>query len=494
MILRPKPSKPQKPELPNKLPLEKLLAEPPFGAIPIAIVQHCEAVPLGVMVRGTLEWLLDKPTLDLLFQEHAPDHYTRELTIHALVGLLIQVSVGQRKSVYAAFKADQATMDPIITASAAALYGKLGRLPLAVSEAVVRHSAQRCTLLLDLTPRVRCEPLPGYRMRVLDGNVLSGTEHRLTPLRHWLNACLPGKSLVVYEPGSGLVTDVVLCADAYTQERALVTHLLPRIAARDLVLSDRNFCTTRYVFGVHRQDAFMIVRQHKRNLPCTPVGKLKKCGQTDTGKVYEQRVQATDTQTGETLILRRIELRLFEKTRDGERTLALLTNLPEEVPAVYIAQLYLERWTIEKHFQFLTQSLKCELPGLGQPQAALFGFAMAVVAGNALAVMRGSIRSVHGSKAEAEISGYYLADEIAHDYRTLLKYMPAEQWIGWRTLTVEAMARLLLAVTQYVNLKALTRSKRGPKKPPKIKPVYDRKHKHYSTHRLLNELEQEDSC
>jgi hypothetical protein len=27
---------------------------------------------------------------------------------------------------------------------------------------------------------------------------------------------LPGKSLVVYEPGLGLVTDLVLCEDAYT--------------------------------------------------------------------------------------------------------------------------------------------------------------------------------------------------------------------------------------------------------------------------------------
>ena len=483
---------PRKPHPPD--PLEKLLLEPPFCDIPIAVVQHAQAVPLGVMVRGTLEWLLDQPTLELLFQQQAPDHYTRELTIAALVGLLIQVSVGAYRSVHAAYKADQATNDPTITASAAALYGKLGRLPPAVSEAVVRYSAQRCTQLLGLMPRLRNEPLPGYRMRVLDGNVLAGTDPRLTPLRRWLNACLPGKSLVVYEPGLGLVTDVVLCVDAYTQERALLTQIVARLVAQDLLIADRNFCTTRYVFGVHRQKALVIVRQHKRNLPCQPVGQLKKCGKTDTGEVYEQRVQATDPETGETLTLRRIEVRLYKKTRDGERTIALLTNLPDEVSAVQIAQRYLERWTIEKHFQFLTQSLHCELPGLGQPQAALFGFAMAVVAGNALAVVRGSIRAVHGREAEGGVSGYYLADEIGHDYRTLMKYLPAEQWVGWRDLAPQAMARLLLAVGQHVNLKALTRSQRGPKKPPKVKPVYNKKHKHYSTYRVLNELQPEDSC
>jgi len=120
-----------------------------------------------------------------------------------------------------------------------------------------------------------------------------------------------------------------------------------------------------------------------------------------------------------------------------------ITLVPDDVSAVDIADTYLVRWTIEKHFQFLTQSLHCELPGLGQPRAALFGFAMALVAGNALAVVRASRRSVHGVAAEAEVSGYYLADEIAHDYRTLMKYVPADQWLGWRHLPAAAMARLL---------------------------------------------------
>ena len=128
----------------------------------------------------------------------------------------------------------------------------------------------------------------------------------------------------------------------------------------------------------------------------------------------------------------------------------------------------------------------------GKTQAALFGFAMALVAGNALAVVRGSIRAVHGNEAEEELSGYYLADEISHDYRTLMKYMPAEQWTGWRGLAPAAMSRLMLAVAQHVNLEALTKSKRGPKKPPTVKPVYSKKHKHYSTCRLLKDLQPED--
>jgi hypothetical protein len=483
------PPKPRQPD-----PLEKLLTQSAYAGIPSALVQHGQAVPLGVMVRGTLEWMLDEATLEKLFQEHAPEQYTRELTVSALVGLLIQVSAGTRASVYAAYTADQAEPQPTIGTSHQAVYAKMARLNPAVSAAVVRHSAACCGRLLGLMPRARAEPLAGYRMRVLDGNVLTGTHHRLTPLRCWLNACLPGKSLVVYEPGLALVTDVVLCEDAYTQERLLLTEILPRVQANDLFVADRNFCTTRFVFGVHRQQAFVLVRQHRRNLPCQALEPLKRCGQTATGAVYEQRVQVADAENGTTLSLRRIEVRLFDKTRDGDRSIAVLTNLPDAVSALDIAEMYRARWTIETHFQFLTQSLHCELPGLGQPRAALFGFAMALVAGNALAVVRASIRSVHGEAAEAEVSGYYLADEIAHDYRTLMKYLPADQWPGWRELSPVAMVQLLRTLAAHVNLKALTRSRRGPKKPPHQKPVYDKKHKHYSTARLLKGLEQDDSC
>jgi Transposase DDE domain len=483
---------PPKPKPPD--PLARLLALPAYASIPIAILPHGQAVPLGVMVRGTLEWMLDEATLEQLFREHAPEQYTRELTLNALVRLLLQVSAGTRASVFAAYQADQALDEPTITTSYQALYGKLGRLGPEVSAAVVRHSAARCGHLLAAMPPARSEPVPGYRVRILDGNVLAGTDHRLTPLRRWLHACLPGKSVVVYEPGSGLVTDVVLCEDAYTQERALLTQLLPGVQPEDLFVADRNFCTTRFVFGVHQRQGFVLVRQHRQNLPCRPLGSLKKVGQTRTGVVYEQHVQVTDPEDGTTLRLRRIEVRLVEKTRAGDRTIALLTNLPDAVSALDIANTYLVRWRIETHFQFLTESLHCELPGLGRPRAALFGFAMALVAGNALAVIRGSIRCEHGVAAEAEVSGYYLADEIAHEYRTLVKYLAADQWLGWRELSARVLVRLLRTLAAKVNLKALIRHTRGPKKPPRQKPAYDQKHKHYSTSRLLKGLQQMDSC
>lgn len=483
MRLRPPPEKPDPLDQ-----LDRLLQQSAFEPISISLVPHCQAAPLGVQVRGLMEWFLNGPEMERLFHEHADDHYTRQLTIAALVGLMTQVSSGLRPSVHAAYKADRAAPVPTITTTYQAVYGKLGRMNPKATAALVRFSAERLRPLTDLLPPAADE-VPGYRLRILDGNVLTGTDHRLKPLRKLLNACLPGKSLVVYEPASGLVTDLVLCEDAYSQERALLVDLLPRVRAKDLIVADRNFCTTRFVFGVAANQGYFLVREHATNVPWEAVSKLKKCGTTATGDVYEQTVRVTDPETGATMDLRRIEVRLFEKTRDGERVLSLLTNLPPELSAVELANLYRKRWTIETHFQFLTQSLHCEVTGLGKPRAALFMFAMALVAGNALAVVRGSLRQAHGREAEAEVSGYYLAKEMAMSFGAVTLYTTDLDWSGWRNLTPRNLVRLLTAIAANVNMKLLTRSKRGPKKPPAEKPVYDKKHKHFSTARLL-----EDSC
>ena len=138
------------------------------------------------------------------------------------------------RSVFAAYTADQAATTPTISTSYQALYGKLGRIDPNLSEAIVRFCAEKLRPILKELPRADEPILPGYRTRILDGNVLTGTDHRLSALRQWLNACLPGKSLVVLEPDLGLISDLVLCEDAYTQERALVEYILERVRAQGL--------------------------------------------------------------------------------------------------------------------------------------------------------------------------------------------------------------------------------------------------------------------
>ena len=61
---------------------------------------------------------------------------------------------------------------------------------------------------------------PGYRVRILDGNHLGDCDKCHLPLRDFRGAVLAGQSLIVYDPGTSLVVDLVLCEDAHSQERA----------------------------------------------------------------------------------------------------------------------------------------------------------------------------------------------------------------------------------------------------------------------------------
>ncbi len=103
----------------------------------------------------------------------------------------------------------------------------------------------------------------------------------------------------------------------------------------------------------------------------------------------------TDPETGEEMTVRRITVELDKPTRDGEKEVHLLSNVPEEdgiiadvegVTALTLAKLYLERWLLETAFKTLTVHLRCEPNTLGYPPAALFAF----LRGNRLLQLGGS--------------------------------------------------------------------------------------------------------
>ena len=119
------------------------------------------------------------------------------------------------------------------------------------------------------------------------------------------------------------------------------------VAAKDLWIADRNFCTTDFLFGIARRGGSFVIRQHASTLHWEFVGKRRACGRIDTGKVFEQTIRAAND-TGEILIQWRVTVLLDQPTRDGETELHLLTNMPvKDARAKVIADLYRRRWTIE---------------------------------------------------------------------------------------------------------------------------------------------------
>ena len=437
--------------------------------------------PLSVMAQGVMENALNPRIVDQLFEDVAQKQYTNKLLFSSIVDLMSVVVCRIRPAIHAAYQAHAETVDATIEA----VYDKLDRTETAVSAALVHSTAERLAPVIDAMDGARPDWLPGYRVRILDGNHLAGTEHRIKELRTIRAGALPGQALVVLDPRLMLATDVVLCEDGHAQERSLLDQVLAIVAAKDLWIDDRNFCTTNFLFGIARRGGSFVVRQHASTLHWEFVGKRRACGRIDTGKVFEQTIRATND-AGEVLFLRRVTVVLDQPTRDGEAEIHLLTNVPaKDARPRSIAELYRKRWTIETAFAELEATLNGEVNTLGYPKAALFAFCVALVSYNVLSTLKAALRSVHGEAVVAEdVSGYYVADEIQMTHRGMMIAIPEDEWVVFHDLTPVELAGVLVRLARSVSLPKLRKHPRGPKK-PKPKKQSGAKIKHVATAKIL---------
>lgn len=453
-------------------------------------VRFAQFSPVTVMMRGILEYAFPPKRLDELFREHACQQYEDELLFSTVVDTLALAVNGVRKSVNAAYKARQDDFQVSVTA----LYDKLQGVETQVSQALVRESAARLVPLVQALGAETGPLLKGYRVKIIDGNHLTGTDHRLTETRRLHSSPLPGQALVVLDPQLRLMIDVFPCEEAYAQERSLLDQVAPTASPGDLWICDRNFCGTRFVFGLHRRGASFLIRQHATTLWGKQlIGRRIKVGRCKTGMVYEQLMKIHDPEESDPerreLTVRRITIQLDRPTEQGEIEVHLLTNVPAEAAdAITLAELYRQRWTIENAFQELGQALRSEVNTLCYPKAALLAFCVAVSSYNVLSVLKAAVRSAKRDPSLLqELSGYYLGEEIAATYHGMMIAIPPRQWIKtFATLTAEQMATLLKHLAHNVDVTRYKKNKRGPKKPPPKRKGGIRE-KHVSTARLLEQ-------
>ena len=83
-------------------------------------------------------------------------------------------------------------------------------------------------------------------------------------------------------------------------------------ARRPSIVADRNFCTSKFLFGLARRGAYFVIRQHASTLTWKLRGKRRRVGRLATGVVHEQGMELHFQ--GETLSVRRVTLVLEVRT------------------------------------------------------------------------------------------------------------------------------------------------------------------------------------
>jgi hypothetical protein len=243
--------------------------------------RFAQKTPITVMLRATLENAFTARALDDIFANAAQRQREGELLFSTVVSLLTLVVWRQKNSVSEAYKHAQDDFE----VSLRSVYNKLNGTETQVCRALVREPAGKLVEVVDELSN-RKPLLKGYRTRIIDGNHLTSTDHRLKALRRTRSGPLPGQTLAVLDADRMLITDLFCCEDGEAQERRLFPEVVPAAEPGQLWIADRNFCTTQFFFGLAQRGASFLIRQHASTLVWEKETRQQRVGRSDSGVIY----------------------------------------------------------------------------------------------------------------------------------------------------------------------------------------------------------------
>lgn len=441
-----------------------------------------QQAPAALLFRGMVAWVFSDERLEEIFRQFKERQVESELLFSTMIRLLTRVVVGSKRSVNAAF----VDMKQEVGVSSQALYDKLSGVELPVSEALVRVPVESLMKIVKRTRIIYDDPIPGYRTYVIDGKRLDGTEHRLKETRSITNAPLPGTGVAVLDMQHRLFVDIALDEDAHACERKVLKRMIPRLEKGALYIQDRNFSDGPLIDQYCKAKAYFLVRQHRRSPVWQATGPLENKGvDARGGKVSEQASQVK-LPDGSWKAVRRVVIKLATPTRNKDKEISVLTNLPPKVTAVQIANGYAKRWTVETCLGHLAQALKAEINTLAYPRAALVGFAVGLVVFNIISTLQTLLLKYARCQEKPKLSKYYLACEIAETMRGLEIMTDQADWRRVARMTFNQFYQWAKRIAQRAQLQKYKSTTRGPKRSPPTRRTINNS-THISTYKILQQ-------
>jgi hypothetical protein len=374
--------------------------------------------------------------------------------------------------------------------SVQAFYGKLRRLPVALSEAFLAEGAVRLRSWLPQRPYAEAPPsLRDFRILIFDGKTFKHAAKRLKPLREHPGAGLGGRALVAMELATGLLVGMAAREDAHVNEALLVPDLLQQVRQHvdgpRLWVADRQFGDLAQVRRCLEHGDHCVLRLHKKSRFTPDSEQPARRGVDRLGRAWVDEVGILrSTRQGE-LPMRRITL-----TREGLPPIVIVTDLldAERYPANDLLELYRQRWGIEHVFQQVTEVFHLKHLIGSHPRAIIFQGALCMTLYNLLVVVRALVADTQDRPAST-ISTYNLCYDLTRELVALHLLQTPEQILA----ALRERAATIPDLRAYLR-ESLSRAwnKRWIKSPPKKRHAKPVKHKrgtggHFSIHRVLVE-------
>ena len=414
------------------------------------------AAPFAVMTRVVAQGFIGDH-LDDVFEEHRGQQYEQQVRFSAIATAVADVAFQYVDNFNQAYNLHKDKLN----VSVQSFYEKIKCTETGLSEAVVAKSAQEAVAMQD---ELKFEPwvvIPGYRCLSIDGNVLAKSDKRLKPLRNVTGAPLPGKVVARFDLQRQIFDRAYLLVDGHAQESTTCDRIVDDLQKDDLIIADRHYCIVAFMGAIAQKNAAFVIRHHAR-LKGVLLGKRKKIGRIETGVVYEQKLKLSTAP--DAMIVRRITVVLDKATRDGDKEIHILSNLPMSIKAKIIANAYRHRWEEETGFNVLQMTLTCEYSKVGHPHAALFLFCMAMLAFNLRQVLFAALYATHPVEDVEAVSHFHLSKEVEGYTKGMLVAIPADEWDEFIPDTSAAIAQLLRSIARDIDLTKYRKAVRGPKK------------------------------
>jgi len=449
-------------------------------------------LPLAEAVLTLWRWVADSGSLDQMFDDNRGRCYEKILSFSLLVYLvrdaLLEYGGSGRKSF------DEAKNRGELETSFRAAYGKLGRIPIPVSTALLAGCTARLREVYPGEPEAQT-PLPAslddYRVITFDGKAIKRVAKRLKPLWGAIGGLLGGRALVAMDMRSGLAVAMRAHPDGDANEVRFVGDLVPevrqRVPGKTLWLGDSSFCDLTQPAHFAKQGDAFLVRYHPK-VPFYADPARPACeGQDCRGRRYVEDWGwlGSPKRPKKRMYVRRITL-----YRPGEKDVILVTNLCDAaaVPAVDLLEVYLNRWGIERMFQQVTEVFGLEHLIGTTPEGVIFQFAMCLLLYNLIQVVRGEV-AAGVRRGREEISGEKLFEDVQLQMIAWSQTVEPEETIAhfegeWTAPRVKVrLSELLRGLWKDRWLKS-------PPKKPRARREVVRKRTHGSVYRILETHQQ----
>lgn len=361
-------------------------------------------MPLAEAVLQVLRYVGDDERLQAIFNEGRGRCYDGEIQFASLVKLigdaLLQHGGSGNQSFSRAREAGE------LTASKVAAYGKLGRLPLAVSQSFLANLSRS---LRELFPaEARRQPpatLRSFSTVIMDGKAIKKVAKRLKLLRRVGGGLLGGRALVGMHYETGLAIGMHAEEDGDANDVRFVPDLLPVLRAEItgilLFLVDSGFCDLQRMAEFTEGGNHFLVRRHPKVGFHPDPERPARVGGDAQGRTFREEWGWL----GAANHPKRREVRQITLLRPSEPDVVIVTDLLDGAlyPAEDLLTHYRQRWGIEQVFQKVTEVF--HLQGLigGTPKATIFQFAFCLLLYNVIQLVRGYV-AAHQQRQTETIS------------------------------------------------------------------------------------------